>query len=225
MPFNKENLAPLRLNVENERHMRLLMDAAPQGCAQSIFLTALRARFGMDFQLPVIAQALKWAFEIEYQHGTVPSSVYLNHPLRVATILVQEMGVLDEETLAIALLHNVLEVSDVSKDQLKNVLGASIAEAIDALTVDRLLQNDISYKEKYYARIEATSFACARVKIADKLDNIYMLCFNASDEVRCNYLNEIDRWVVPMAWRVIPVLAERIEGVCAVLSKTGFLDR
>ena len=82
-----------------------------------------------------------------------------------------------------------------------------------------------SYKEKYYARIEATSFACARVKIADKLDNIYMLCFNASDEVRCNYLNEIDRWVVPMAWRVIPVLAERIEGASAVMRKTGFLDR
>lgn len=206
--------------------MRLLMDADPRSCARDIFLKTLQARFTMTAQPPkMISQALKWAFEIEYQHGSVPSSVYLNHPLRVATILAKEIDTPADETLAIALLHNVLEVSDVSRDQLSNSLGAGIAKAIDALTVDRTLQNDISYKEKYYSRIEATSLACARVKVADKLDNIYMLCFNPSDEIRCNYLNEIDRWVVPIARRVLPVLAERLEQASAAMHETGFLDR
>lgn len=226
MLLGKNNASAPCSFVENERHRRLLMDADPQSPAKEILLSILQTRLGPGSPLPdLFSRALKWAQEIKYQHGSVPSSVYLNHPLRVTAILAKEMDVPDYETLATALLHNVLEVSDISKQELEDILGARVAEAIDALTVNRALQDDAVYKDKYYERIEATSAACARVKVADKLDNIYMLCFNPSEDIRHNYLNEIDRWVVPMARRVLPVLGERMEKASAEMRETGFLDK
>ena len=56
-------------------------------------------------------------------------------------------------------------------------------------------------------------------------DNIYMLCFNSSEIIRKNYLDEIDRWVIPMAERVIPVLAGRMKEASTAMRTTGFLDK
>lgn len=212
--------------VEHERQWRLLADDDAEIDGKSIFLSKITQRLSTNKKIPEkISKALDFAFSIEYQHGTVPSRVYLNHPLRVAGILADEMETFDEETIAIGLLHNVLEVSNVSMHDLENVLGAQGAEAINALTVDRAQQYDPVYKNEYYARIERTSQACARVKIADKLDNIYMLCFNPSAEVRTIYLDEIDRWVIPMAQRVIPVLADLMTEASIAMRHTGFLDK
>jgi (p)ppGpp synthase/HD superfamily hydrolase len=226
MSFHHPDPAELTERAENERHWRLLMDADPQSHAKEILLSTLQARLGEGAPIPsLLSQALEWAFKIEYQHGSVAPAVYLNHPLRVATILAKTLDIIDDETLTIAILHNVLEVSEISKQELNDALGSNVAEAIDTLTVDRTRQHDASYKNNYYVRIEALSPACARVKIADKLDNIYMLCFNSSEITRKSYLDEIDRWVIPMAERVIPVLAERMKEASAAMRMIGFLDK
>ena len=172
-----------------------------------------------------ISRALKYTFEIDYQHGSTPAQIYLNHPLRVTTILARDVPVLDERTLVTARLHNVLEVSKISSHDLVAMLGGDVARSIEILTVDRAQQHDPIYKNEYYARIESVSKSCARVKVADKLDNIYMLCFNPSENVRDNYLNEIDRWVVPMAERVAPALGLRLQEASAVMRQTGGLDK
>jgi len=219
-----ETIASRRF-VQNERDWRLLMDEGAPPFAKDTLLSVLKERFPAVPLPEKISLALKYAFEIEYQHGTTPTQVYLNHPLRVATILAREMRVPDENVIAIALLHNVLEVSNISRRQLASLLDADIADTIQVLTVDRAQQSDPIYKNEYYDRIASKSSACACVKAADKLDNIYMLCFNPSEDVRDNYLNEIDRWVVPMANRVLPALGQRLEEASSVMRKTGFLSR
>ena len=189
-------------------------------------MTALREQSVDSGNIPSrITEALDFASRIEYQHGAVPSHVYLKHPLRVATMLAQELEFFDPETIIIALLHNVLEVSSLSESQISDVAGSDVLRAIKALTVDRGRQDDPEYKDGYYAQIEQTSLSCARVKIADKLDNIYMLCFNPSEAVRNCYLDEIDRWVVPMAGRIMPDIGVRMAAVSAVMRETGYLDK
>lgn len=219
-------LPKLQAHVERERQWRLLMDADENADDASVFLSQVEGLLPYGTPVPtLITNALVFASGISYQHGTVPPRVYLKHPLRVAGILVREMKTIDEVLIAIALLHNVLEVSDVSLQQLSDLLGVRAADAIGTLTVDRTRQHDRIYKNEYYAAIEEHSSICAQVKVADKLDNIYMLCFNPSEAIRDAYLDEIDRWVVPMAKRVIPVLGARIAEASAVMRTTGFLDK
>lgn len=213
-------------DVSAERQWRLLMDADDRVDAADMFLQAVREKAGVDGVVPEeIPKALHFASQIEYQHGAVPSHVYLKHPLRVAMSLACAEGALDPQAIVIALLHNVLEVSSISAQQLHDLFGAHVATAIAHLTVDRAQQYDAVYKNEYYACIEATSAACARVKVADKFDNIYMLCFNPSEDVRTKYLDEIDRWVIPMARRVIAPMGRRIAYASAVMRETGYLEK
>lgn len=212
-------------NVEDERHKRLLMDADDNFDASAWFLDALARKYGTATAVPAIMRdALAFASAIEYQHGAVPSHVYLKHPLRVAASLVDHIQG-EDDMIVIALLHNVLEVTTIPYGDLAARFGAPVATAIRNLTVDRARQYDPVYKDAYYAAIEATSTACARVKVADKLDNIYMLCLNPSADIREKYLDEIDRWVVPMADRVIPEMGARIAAASKDMRKTGYLDK
>src|SRR5206468_10483025 len=54
---------------------------------------------------------------------------FLEHPVAVARILAELH--LDEETLAAALLHDVVEDTDVAPDQLKTEFGEEIAKLVD----------------------------------------------------------------------------------------------
>lgn len=212
------------MTIEYERQFRLLMDAGEWVPAKNLFLVALGTQDEATLPAP-IANALNWAGAIEYSHGAVQSEIYLNHPLRVATLLAEQPGLADAETLAMALIHNVLEVSPVTSTQVEKRLGRAIAEGVDALTVNRTQQYEPSYKHSYYMRIEATSPNCARVKAADKLDNIYMLCFNPDAGVRSQYLDEIDKLVIPMADRTAPALAARLRTASSAMRCTGFLEK
>ncbi len=57
---------------------------------------------------------------------------YITHPLAVAEILARLQ--LDQETIAAAILHDVLEDTDVSIDELREVFGERIARLVDGVT-------------------------------------------------------------------------------------------
>ncbi|MCK9579555.1 MAG: HD domain-containing protein [Methanoregula sp.] len=161
---------------------------------------------------------------IDYEHGNIPAWVYMNHPLRVASMIARVAPEVSEETLVVALLHNVLEVSKITYEEIQNLFGEPVALALRALTIDRK-RKDQSYLKVYYSRIEAAPVGCAMVKVADKLDNIYMICFNPSQITRVSYLDEIDEWVIPLASRVVPQLVTRLEEASTVMRELGFLNR
>lgn len=206
-----------------QRQLRLLMDATESDLSSDQFLETLDSRYHRRDQVPsVILRAWEYSIGIEYEHGNVPARIYLNHPLRVATMIAREVSTASEHTLVVALLHNVLEVSKISFNEIKELFGEPVALAILALTIDRSRQ-DREYLNKYYAGIAAAPVNCAAVKVADKLDNIYMICFNPSHEIRSRYLDEIDEWVVPLALTNAPRLAPRLIETVAVMRQTGFL--
>lgn len=212
--------------VEVERHLRLLMDADMAFNPRIMFMNVLRGKAGESIHVPAsLVRALDFAECIDYQHGSVPAQVYLRHPYRVAMLATQKIDVIDYERIIIALLHNVLEVSKVSESEIFGIAGSNVLEALKALTVDRRRQEDPVYKDAYYKHIEEISPSCASVKIFDKLDNIYMVCFNPSESIRNSYLDEIDRWVVPMACRVMPDIGEYMQGVSGVMRNIGYLDK
>lgn len=222
---NLNSIEDISKKVKHERHWRLLMDSKDSDTAEKMFRKAFNSRFPPKKGIPsLVLDAWEFASHIDYRHGNIPSRIYLNHPLRVASIIIKEVPDASEEMCTIALLHNVLEVSAVSSIEISARFGHPVSLAIQALTVDRK-RRDKKYLKEYYSHIEATSVACALIKVADKLDNIYMICFNPSSEVRTAYLDEIDEWVIPMASRVAPVLGIRMKEVSMVMRKLGFLKR
>lgn len=211
--------------VQMERRFRLLMDATESKESSNLFFAALDYRFGGREKIPeVILSAWKYSIGIEYEHGNVPAQIYLNHPLRVATIIAKEVQEATEDTLVVALLHNVFEVSKISFEEIRIQFGESVAQAVQALTIDRT-RTDQEYLFHYYEGIKSAPALASAVKVADKLDNIYMICFNPSQEIRVRYLDEIEKWVIPLALKSDVPLAPLLKETITVMRKIGFVNK
>ncbi|MDR3413104.1 MAG: bifunctional (p)ppGpp synthetase/guanosine-3',5'-bis(diphosphate) 3'-pyrophosphohydrolase [Formivibrio sp.] len=103
---------------------------------------------------------------------------YLSHPLAVATILTQWK--LDAQALAGALLHDVMEDSGISKLELTEKFGKTVAELVDGMSkIDKL---EFENKEEAQAEnFRKMLLAMARdlrvilIKLADRLHNMRTL--------------------------------------------------
>ena len=71
----------------------------------------------------VIHKALKLAKELTYDHGDLTSEAYLAHPLRVATMALKYSKSISANDIVLALLHNVYEVTNVSKQFISEQFG------------------------------------------------------------------------------------------------------
>ena len=211
--------------VDYERRWRLCMDHFETEAADRMFREILDFRYLSNAnRSTLLLKAWEFASAINYEHGNIPSRIYLNHPLRVASILTTKIPNISDETLVIALLHNVLEVSKTTSREIQDLFGEPVTVSIKALAIDRS-RKDKNYLMEYYSHIEAISTGSAMVKVADKLDNIYMICFNPSLDIRTSYLDEIDEWVIPLAARTVPQLVHRLQEASIVMRELGFLNR
>ena len=66
---------------------------------------------------------------------------YIFHPLAVARIVANEIG-LDSISIAAALLHDVVEDTKYTIEEIKNQLGPSVAKIVDGLTKITHLKKD-----------------------------------------------------------------------------------
>ncbi len=103
---------------------------------------------------------------------------YISHPLAVAHILAG-YG-LDAETIAAALLHDALEDTDLTLEQVRADFGETVAELIDGVTkLDRVSYGNL--EEAQAATIRKMVIAMARdvrvllIKLADRLHNVRTL--------------------------------------------------
>jgi (p)ppGpp synthase/HD superfamily hydrolase len=97
-------------------------------------------------------------------------SPYVTHPLRVAE-LIAAAG-LGEEAAAAALLHDVVEDSDVGLAEIARRFGPRVAEIVSALTEDEAVADYEERKVEHRARVEAVGPLAVAVYSADKLANL-----------------------------------------------------
>ena len=96
---------------------------------------------------------------------------YINHPIEVARVLCEEGGVQDPEILAAALLHDTIEDTETSYEELLGEFGAPIAEIVAEVTDDKTLEK-AERKRRQVAKAAGSSLAAQQIKIADKLCNL-----------------------------------------------------
>lgn len=104
---------------------------------------------------------------------------YIMHPVAVATIVSQEMG-LGSTSICAALLHDVVENTDYTIEDIENVFGPKIAQIVDGLTkiAGGIFGDQASEQAENFKRLLLTMCDDIRViliKICDRLHNMRTL--------------------------------------------------
>jgi GTP diphosphokinase / guanosine-3',5'-bis(diphosphate) 3'-diphosphatase len=97
----------------------------------------------------------------------------IGHPVAVATLLLQEGA--DDELLAAALLHDVLEDTTIPRAELENAFGMEIAEIVAQLSEDSSVEEYTERKARLREQVDAAGEGAARIFLADKLARLQAL--------------------------------------------------
>lgn len=108
---------------------------------------------------------------------------YITHPLAVATILA-DLG-MNSSTLAAALLHDTVEDTDYSVDQLRTDFGDEIARLVDGVTkLDKVKYGDSSASETVRKMVVAMArdIRVLVIKLADRLHNMRTIKYMSQEK-------------------------------------------
>jgi len=99
------------------------------------------------------------------------ASPFINHPLAVATVLAEEGGVTDESLLIAALLHDTVEDTETTFEELGETFGAAVRTLVTEVTDDQSLRKR-ARKQLQVEHAPGSSDAAKQLKIADKICNV-----------------------------------------------------
>jgi guanosine-3',5'-bis(diphosphate) 3'-pyrophosphohydrolase len=99
------------------------------------------------------------------------ASPYINHPIALATVLANDGGVADVEVLQAAVLHDTIEDTETTFDELVARFGARVAGIVAEVTDDKNLPRDVRKRLQIEDAPNKTPQA-ALVKLADKICNL-----------------------------------------------------
>jgi guanosine-3',5'-bis(diphosphate) 3'-pyrophosphohydrolase len=147
-----------------------------------------------------------YIFSAREHRGQVRSSgePYLIHPLNVAYILADMR--LDETSIAVGLLHDVLEDTLTTKETLQELFGAQVAELVDGVTkisryayVSKEEQQAETFRKMLLAMV--SDLRVVLVKLADRLHNMRTLQY-LGEEKRIAVAKETMEIYAPIANRL-----------------------
>jgi guanosine-3',5'-bis(diphosphate) 3'-pyrophosphohydrolase len=96
---------------------------------------------------------------------------YINHPLAVASVLASDGGVTDVNLLMAALLHDTVEDTSTSSDELTESFGSDVSYLVGEVTDDKSLPK-AERKQLQIDNSPGKSERAKQLKIADKICNL-----------------------------------------------------
>jgi len=126
----------------------------------------------MTTQMETVLQAAAFAAEKHrsQRRKDVEASPYINHPIQVAHILVQA-DIEDPVVLAAGLLHDTIEDTNTTLEELQIVFGYEIANIVNECTDDKALHK-LERKQAQIDHAATISPKAKLVKLADKIANV-----------------------------------------------------
>ena len=123
--------------------------------------------------IPLLIDALAFAAHKhrDQRRKNVAASPYINHPIALAHVLVSEGGVEDVAVLCAAILHDTVEDTQTSLDEIAQEFGAGIATVVGEVTDDKSLLK-ARRKALQVEHAPRLSRAAKLVKLADKICNV-----------------------------------------------------
>jgi guanosine-3',5'-bis(diphosphate) 3'-pyrophosphohydrolase len=99
---------------------------------------------------------------------------YINHPVEVAEMLASVGGVTDLDTLIAAILHDTIEDTETSREEIEAIFGQRVRAIVEEVTDDKRLPQ-ILRKKLQVQHAPGLSDPAKLIKIADKMSNIQEL--------------------------------------------------
>ncbi|MAQ42277.1 RelA/SpoT family protein [Mesonia oceanica] len=129
-----------------------------------------------DDDKTLIRQAFETAVDAHKEQRRKSGEAYIFHPIAVAKIVASEIG-LDATSIAAALLHDVVEDTDYTLNDIEQMFGETVARIVDGLTKISHLkpERDVSLQAENFRKMLLTLNDDVRViiiKIADRLHNM-----------------------------------------------------
>jgi (p)ppGpp synthase/HD superfamily hydrolase len=153
--------------------------------------------------------ALARAYAIaEEHHGdqTRPAGEpYVHHLLEALEIAV-DSGATDPDVLVAVLLHDVVEDTPCTLDEVRAEFGDRVAELVAWVTKPE--GGDAGQRERYLAAFASAPADVLTVKLSDRYSNVQRLDTHPRPAKRAKYYAETVRFVVPLAERS-PYFRER----------------
>ncbi|MFY1045908.1 RelA/SpoT family protein [Chryseobacterium sp. GP-SGM7] len=152
----------------------------------------------------LIRKAFDIALDAHKDQRRKSGEPYIYHPIAVAKIVAKEIG-LGANSIACALLHDVIEDSDYTYEDLKKIFGERIAGIVNGLTKISIMNHqNISVQSENYRKLLLTlseDFRVILIKIADRLHNMRTLDSMAPDKQK-KIASETVYIYAPMAHRL-----------------------
>ncbi len=142
---------------------------------------------------------------------------YLLHPIAVAKIVIEEIG-LGVKSVVASLLHDVVEDTEYTVEDIERIFGPKIASLVDGLTkMSGVFNADTSEQAEYFRKVLLTLSDDVRViliKIADRLHNMRTLGYMPKDK-QIKITGETIYLFAPLAYRLglFPIKSE-LEDLC-----------
>lgn len=99
------------------------------------------------------------------------ASPYINHPIALANVLANEGGVSDVTVLCAAVLHDTIEDTETTENELRTTFGSHVSSVVLEVTDDKSLGKHVR-KQRQIEHAPHISTEAKLVKLADKICNL-----------------------------------------------------
>jgi GTP pyrophosphokinase len=132
-----------------------------------------------------IIQATRWAESMHRSQNRASGEPYFIHPLQVAEILVDMK--MDYESIIAALLHDILEDTKTTRDEMESKFGTTVESLVNGVTKisivkakSKSIQESESIRKMLFAMVK--DIRVILIKLADKLHNMRTLEYLPQDK-------------------------------------------
>jgi GTP pyrophosphokinase len=158
-----------------------------------------------DADLDIIERAYVYSARVHEGQVRLSGEPYLSHPLEVAGILADMK--LDSISVAAGLLHDVIEDTHATAEEIKEMFGPEITHIVSGVTKLSVLPfNSSQAREAESIRkmllAMADDIRVIMIKLADRLHNMRTLQFHKSDEKKKKIAQETINIYAPIAARL-----------------------
>jgi guanosine-3',5'-bis(diphosphate) 3'-pyrophosphohydrolase len=180
------------------------MSGSLQRFDASVGWPALRDRYGACLSETTLAEldaAVEFAVEWHGDQTRPAGEPYVEHLLEALAVLVEGVGVDDRDVLCAVVLHDVVEDTPCTLDEVRQRFGGRVALLVDWVTKREPGPGESAEQARaaYLTRLREAPVEAILVKLADRLSNVQRLATHPRVDKRRSYYRETVDSIVPIA--------------------------
>lgn len=144
-------------------------------------------------------------------------TAYEIHPIRIATTLIETLEMRDKDTIIAALLHDAIEDTNLTLEEIKKLFGGKVADMVSTLTRDKEQETK---QEKFEKTLKA-DLNTRTIKVCDWLDNMRSWKYIQEDSAAYSKLprwkSEAKTMYIPLAETVNQKIADEMESLLLMM--------